>query len=223
MAVDNNILQVQALLDKVNETLNEQITLYNTLAETTQKYGSAKSTTPSSIINIQKETESVNASIEKTRLAEIRLQQAREKAFDKFEIQLSKEQAKLNASQTLYSKLGQKLALLRAEYSELAVKQQLRGRLSDEEAKRLDFLTQKTQKYVLAQDAVNTTMGKYQQRVGAYGGQFNSLGNSINQLTREMPAFTYSVQTGFMALSNNIPIFSMFVKIHATIKVHFVV
>lgn len=38
-------------------------------------------------------------------------------------------------------------------------------------------------------------------------GSFNMLGNSINQLTREMPAFTYSVQTGFMALSNNIPMF----------------
>ena len=37
--------------------------------------------------------------------------------------------------------------------------------------------------------------------------QFNGLSNSINQLTREMPAFTYSVQTGFMALSNNIPMF----------------
>src|SRR5690606_17292599 len=32
------------------------------------------------------------------------------------------------------------------------------------------------------------------------------LGNSINQITRELPAFTYSAQTGFMALSNNIPI-----------------
>lgn len=34
---------------------------------------------------------------------------------------------------------------------------------------------------------------------------FNGLGNSINQLTRELPAFTYSAQTGFLALSNNIP------------------
>lgn len=34
---------------------------------------------------------------------------------------------------------------------------------------------------------------------------FNGLGNSINQLSRELPAFTYSAQTGFMALSNNIP------------------
>lgn len=35
---------------------------------------------------------------------------------------------------------------------------------------------------------------------------FNGLGNSINQLSRELPAFTYSAQTGFLALSNNIPI-----------------
>jgi hypothetical protein len=38
-------------------------------------------------------------------------------------------------------------------------------------------------------------------------GGFNMLGNSINQITRELPAFTYSMQTGFMAISNNIPIF----------------
>ena len=36
--------------------------------------------------------------------------------------------------------------------------------------------------------------------------QWNGLGNSINQLSREIPAFAYSAQTGFMALSNNIPI-----------------
>jgi hypothetical protein len=51
-------------------------------------------------------------------------------------------------------------------------------------------------------------MGKHQRNVGNYAGSFNPLSNSINQLTREMPAFTYSVQTGFMALSNNIPIFT---------------
>jgi hypothetical protein len=51
-------------------------------------------------------------------------------------------------------------------------------------------------------------MGKHQRNVGNYVSAFNPLSNSINQLTREMPAFTYSVQTGFMALSNNIPIFT---------------
>ncbi|WP_313234232.1 hypothetical protein [Sphingobacterium multivorum] len=37
------------------------------------------------------------------------------------------------------------------------------------------------------------------------GGGWNGLQNSINQLSRELPAFTFSLQTGFMAISNNIP------------------
>jgi hypothetical protein len=37
--------------------------------------------------------------------------------------------------------------------------------------------------------------------------KFDMLGHSVNQITRELPAFTYSMQTGFMAISNNIPMF----------------
>lgn len=43
-------------------------------------------------------------------------------------------------------------------------------------------------------------------KAGASKAQWNGLGNSINQISREIPAFTYSAQTGFLALSNNIPI-----------------
>ncbi|MFJ1412498.1 hypothetical protein [Capnocytophaga canimorsus] len=38
------------------------------------------------------------------------------------------------------------------------------------------------------------------------GQNLNALRNSVNQITRELPAFTYSAQTGFMAIANNIPI-----------------
>ena len=51
------------------------------------------------------------------------------------------------------------------------------------------------------------SVGEFQRNVGNYKSGFDGLGNSINQLTREMPAFAMSAQTGFMALSNNIPIF----------------
>lgn len=58
---------------------------------------------------------------------------------------------------------------------------------------------------------IDKQLGKSQRFVGEYeragGRTFNGLSNSINQLTREFPAFTFSVQTGFLALSNNIPIF----------------
>lgn len=38
------------------------------------------------------------------------------------------------------------------------------------------------------------------------GRQFNGLQNSINQVTRELPAFAVSANIGFLAISNNIPI-----------------
>lgn len=52
--------------------------------------------------------------------------------------------------------------------------------------------------------------GNEAEKAGAKAGrsrqQWNGLGNSISQITRELPAFTYSAQTGFLAISNNLPI-----------------
>ena len=56
--------------------------------------------------------------------------------------------------------------------------------------------------------ANSTTMNNVSQPAfAAQKNGFNGMAMSINQLTREMPAFTYSMQTGFMAISNNIPMF----------------
>lgn len=42
--------------------------------------------------------------------------------------------------------------------------------------------------------------------IGRQKRQYDGLGNSIAQITRELPAFTLSAQTGFLAISNNLPI-----------------
>lgn len=52
---------------------------------------------------------------------------------------------------------------------------------------------------------LDATLGKHNRNVGNYASGYNALGNSINQLTREAPAFVNSINTGFMALSNNFP------------------
>lgn len=48
-------------------------------------------------------------------------------------------------------------------------------------------------------------LGINYRNVGNYKSGFNGLSVSINQLTRELPAFTNNLQTGFLAISNNIP------------------
>jgi hypothetical protein len=53
---------------------------------------------------------------------------------------------------------------------------------------------------------IDQQLGNHGRHVGNYSRSWNGLGNSINQLTREAPAFANSLNTGFMALSNNIPI-----------------
>jgi len=54
--------------------------------------------------------------------------------------------------------------------------------------------------------AIDGKLGNHTRSVGNYASGWNGLSNSINQLTREAPAFANSMQTGFMAISNNIPI-----------------
>lgn len=133
----------------------------------------------------------------------IRLNKAKELSVK----QLERENAKLEASLSLQSKTSSQLKKVQFAYDELAIKKQRYNNLSANEEKRLVTLTNTLQKYRTIQDGVNTTVGKFQQRVGNYATAFNPLSNSINQLSREMPAFANSVQTGFMAISNNLPIF----------------
>lgn len=77
------------------------------------------------------------------------------------------------------------------------------ARLSSE----FNVLQGRTQKMDSALKQIDSTLGRNQRNVGNYASGFNGLSNSINQMTRELPAFTFSAQTGFLALSNNIPIF----------------
>lgn len=55
-------------------------------------------------------------------------------------------------------------------------------------------------------NATNEALEKQNAIVNRSKPQWNGLGNSINQITRELPAFSLSAQTGFLAISNNIPI-----------------
>ena len=116
-------------------------------------------------------------------------------------------QGRLNTSLGLYNKVQAKLNALTVKYNELAIKKQLGLKLSDSEERSYNNLSAKIQKYDTALKAVDASVGKYSRNVGNYASGFNPLSNSINQLTREVPAFANSVQTGFMAVSNNLPIF----------------
>ena len=113
-------------------------------------------------------------------------------------------QERLNS---VYSRVDQKMSAMVKTYRDLAIRKELGVKLTDKEQKNYDYLQAKIQKYDNALKTVDATMGKHQRNVGNYAMANSQLNFSVTQLAREMPAFANSVQTGFMAISNNLPMF----------------
>ena len=119
-------------------------------------------------------------------------------------------QRELNSQTTLEIKAGKELA---QTYSQLDAQHKLAVKSAQDLAVQTGRTGQKYEEAKLKANelgkqlkVIDTDIGKHTRNVGNYSSSWNGLGNSINQLTREAPAFANSVQTGFMALSNNIPI-----------------
>lgn len=106
---------------------------------------------------------------------------------------------------SLYSRVQNGINKLTKQYNDLAIRKELNGKLSAEEQVTLGKLEAKLNKYNTALKNVDARIGRHQRNVGNYKSGFDGLGFSIAQISREMPAFANSMQTGFMAISNNIP------------------
>jgi hypothetical protein len=226
--VKDNLLQLDKVVGDLNKRLDENIDKIDKLSVVYNKFSKASATAPSQYVNVLNDTKkavddltksSVELTKEEQKLlknkrevnatlrSEIATRKAQTAEIEKTEKALARENAKLEASSNLYNKVQAKMNALSNEYKNLATRKELGISLTDKEAKRYEFLQGKIQTYDKTLKAVDGTMGKYSRNVGNYASGFNPLNNSINQLSREMPAFANSVQTGFMAISNNLPIF----------------
>ncbi len=61
------------------------------------------------------------------------------------------------------------------------------------------------QEYQLQVGELEQSTGRFQRNVGNYASAFSPLGFQVQQLARELPSLTNSVQQFFMAISNNLP------------------
>lgn len=157
--------------------------------------------------NLIKQKETLEADLTKILAKKTDAQNQLNKAVERSNREDEKAIAKQQKLESTYHRVDGWLKKLRNEYQELAIKKQLSGKATDEEIKRMTTLEGRIKTYDGALKKVDETMGKHNRKVGDYASGFNGLGNSVNQLTREMPAFANSMQTGFMAISNNLPIF----------------
>jgi hypothetical protein len=185
---DSAIKSLNDQLIKQDEIIKKLQKDYLSLAETEEKVSRSKKTQTQIILDQAKSYQGLAAQ--------------KEKAI----AQSDKEEQLLLKANSLYSQTQQKVNQLTAVYNDLAIKKELGGKLTNSEILQLSKLTSELNIYQSALIKVDKDIQKNGRNVGNYASGWNGLGNSINQLSREMPAFANSVQTGFMALSNNLPI-----------------
>lgn len=165
----------------------------------------------------------INRSLSEQEKLTVRLSAAKQKeAIEtaKLRIQLSEvtKENKKQAQEVLgvidaYGKLNNELNTLRLQAKNVAADMFLleqAGRQNSEEYQKLASTYGTLEKRVNLLDGglkkIDSGLGQNQRFVGEYTRQWNGLGNAINQLTREAPAFAVSLNTGFLAISNNLPI-----------------
>lgn len=166
--------------------LNEAIAETNTLIKQKEQLTKAE-------IQIQQQSEKLNQEKLKTQREEIKNSAIIEK-------QNKATERSLNALNGEYAKGVKQLAEIKKQLKELEFTGRNSGKLFKALSTEFDALNKSVR-------GAEERVGEFQRNVGNYASGFSPLSNSINQLTREMPAFANSVQTGFMAISNNIPAF----------------
>lgn len=152
-------------------------------------------------ISIRQRTE---AQIERMRLAELKLQQARERAFANYEKNLQKETQGLQRAETAYNRIQASVNILIKTYQDLAIRKELGSTLTAKEEAQLLSLTKRLNMYQSALKKVDSDVQKYQRNVGNYASGFNPLNNAIGQLSRELPNLGQSFQIFALSISNNI-------------------
>ena len=113
-----------------------------------------------------------------------------------------------------YDKLGQAMNMVKDVAKELGITMEESGadiqRQLNRYNKQIEAITKKRDALLAqtqggAAGSLLPDMTPVSSGVAQTTRQFDQLGFSIQQVARELPAFTYSATTGFMAISNNLP------------------
>jgi len=199
--VDELILKVSSDALKFNQNLSGIKTPGDLAAQTTRNKASVDSMNAAMKVTDDIEKQLV---VTTQKLAAASSASAKELAKVRIELANTNKEIKKEAQDVLglvssYDKLS-------AEYRDLVTNAKNLGATLGANSPEFLKAADAANKARLEIDKIDQKLGNFQRNVGNYKSGFNGLGNSINQLTRELPAFTFSAQTGFLALSNNIPI-----------------
>ena len=212
----SNILNIKTRLGELNNQMKTQVAQMTELEKAQQRLNYLRSEEGQKLIAVKKEIQAVltgekeeKQTIDQLAAAQEKLQYALSKENLKLkqvniEIQranrLATLEAKINASKEgSYEKLSAQYEYNKIKLNAMSQAERFATAAGkDLEAKTLDLY----KRMMHLQESV----GNYRLSVGNYAKSWDGLGNAMNQIVREVPSMAVSLNTFFLAISNNLPI-----------------
>ena len=212
----SKILDIKQRLGDLNEQMKLQVTQMSELEKAQQRLTYLRSEDGKKLIEVKRQIADLlrgereeKQSIDQLAQAKQKLEQARSEENQELQKvnaeirqanQLAKLQAQLNNSAVgSYNQLAAQYEINKIKLNAMGQQQ----RATTAEGKKLEEETLAIyQQMIHLQEAT----GNYRLSVGHYEKAWNGLGNAMNQIIRETPSMAVSLNTFFLAISNNLPI-----------------
>lgn len=212
----NKILDIKQRLGDLNEQMKLQVTQMSELEKAQQRLTYLRSEDGKKLIEVKKQIADLlrgereeKQSIDQLAQAKQKLEQARSEENQELQKvnaeirqanQLAKLQAQLNNSAVgSYNQLAAQYEINKIKLNAMGQQQ----RATTAEGKKLEEETLAIYRQMIH---LQEATGNYKLSVGHYEKAWNGLGNAMNQIIRETPSMAVSLNTFFLAISNNLPI-----------------
>ena len=212
----NKILDIKQRLGDLNEQMKLQVTQMSELEKAQQRLTYLRSEDGKKLIEVKKQIADLlrgereeKQSIDQLTQAKQKLEQARSEENQELQKvnteirqanQLAKLQAQLNNSAVgSYNQLAAQYEINKIKLNAMGQQQ----RATTAEGKKLEEETLAIYRQMIH---LQEATGNYRLSVGHYEKAWNGLGNAMNQIIRETPSMAVSLNTFFLAISNNLPI-----------------
>lgn len=212
----NKILDIKQRLGDLNEQMKLQVTQMSELEKAQQRLTYLRSEDGKKLIEVKRQIADLlrgereeNQTIDQLTQAKQKLEQARSEENQELQKvnaeirqanQLAKLQAQLNNSSVgSYNQLAAQYEINKIKLNAMGQQQ----RATTAEGKKLEEETLAIYRQMVH---LQEATGNYRLSVGHYEKAWNGLGNAMNQIIRETPSMAVSLNTFFLAISNNLPI-----------------
>lgn len=212
----SKILDIKQRLGDINEQMKLQVTQMSELEKAQQRLTYLRSEDGKKLIEVKKQIADLlrgereeKQTIDQLTQAKQKLEQARSEENQELQKvnaeirqanQLAKLQAQLNNSAIgSYNQLAAQYEINKIKLNAMGQQQ----RATTAEGKKLEEETLAIYRQMIH---LQEATGNYRLSVGHYEKAWNGLGNAMNQIIREAPSMAVSLNTFFLAISNNLPL-----------------